>query len=904
VIDEHPQKARKYFDRDEVKLAARGRWVEIHSNLAQIPIELLSNPKKHGPCPKCGGKDRFRAFDDVAESGGVICNVCGNENGDGLATLMWKTDLDFPDVLRLVGEFLGIAPASGKQSSRVAKGIIQAVADSKRIRAESLRAYGAHEAMRGNDAVVRVNVYNEHGTIHSYFDLGIGLKLSKGMLKPGKGSSGLFFPGRLPVPGEQWIIVEGVKDASALHFLGYVACGLNGSKLPARYANLFKDVDVVVVHDLDTVGHKGAMSTGGVLHGIARSVKIARLPGEIVSSGGKDVRDILHCLELGADAVHNAIKSAVTWELPNSDGTDEYSVEIECVFDEEKIVKQIIRLLCNLGWYYRPQSVAHRTFQRSGQLVHLTAERIATRDVGLGVVETKIRVLPLSLIRERVSSTARLWQWKKDRNGADVKTFIRPPEWLVKQIAEQGQYPSEMRFLSGVSTMPIIRPSGTIAKESGYDDETGMFLDIPGKWPLIIERPTKDDAVSAMNELMDVIVDFPFLDEAHRSVWVAFVLTLIGRRLINGPTPLFLFSANVRGSGKSLAADVAGIIATGRDLARKTWSDDDDEIRKVITALALEAAPVVMFDNCVRRLGSGSLDAALTSTSWSDRILGASKTTGTLPFFTVIAANGNNLEIAADTARRICEARMESEDENPEDRKEFKHPRLLAWVRERRRDLANKCLTILRAYFVAGCPKVSLDQWGSYEAWSDLIRQCIVWTGQRDPALTRKVTRSTDKSAELLSLLLEGLVELGGCATAREIVDVCKQDGSDHPALREAVSLICGPKPDGRAIGRRLAEFAGRVSGNRKIQKVTGHGGVMKWTVEKCSGGFGGFGGFVSPTSPNDVAHASHCQLPPEKCVTSRVEFGETNPPNPPNPPASSNMNNVTDVPSTWVEVK
>lgn len=57
--------------------SAAGRWGEI---LPALGIELPHH-NKHGACPKCGGKDRFR-FDDKNGRGTWFCNQCGS--GDGL----------------------------------------------------------------------------------------------------------------------------------------------------------------------------------------------------------------------------------------------------------------------------------------------------------------------------------------------------------------------------------------------------------------------------------------------------------------------------------------------------------------------------------------------------------------------------------------------------------------------------------------------------------------------------------------------------------------------------------------------------------------------------------------------------------------------------------------------------
>lgn len=56
---------------------AKGRWREI---LPRLGIETRFLTNKHGPCPLCGGKDRFR-FDDKDGSGSYYCNQCGPGNG-------------------------------------------------------------------------------------------------------------------------------------------------------------------------------------------------------------------------------------------------------------------------------------------------------------------------------------------------------------------------------------------------------------------------------------------------------------------------------------------------------------------------------------------------------------------------------------------------------------------------------------------------------------------------------------------------------------------------------------------------------------------------------------------------------------------------------------------------------
>jgi len=81
--------------------AAKGNWVAI---LSALGIDRGSLQNKHGPCPICRGKDRFR-FDNQHDKGGFICNQCGA--GDGFSLAQQATGMTFHEVAEFVEE-LGV----------------------------------------------------------------------------------------------------------------------------------------------------------------------------------------------------------------------------------------------------------------------------------------------------------------------------------------------------------------------------------------------------------------------------------------------------------------------------------------------------------------------------------------------------------------------------------------------------------------------------------------------------------------------------------------------------------------------------------------------------------------------------------------------------------------------------
>jgi len=76
---------------------ARWRWYEILSYFG-IPEQAL-RMKKHGPCPLCGGKDRYR-WTDKDDNGCYFCNGCGA--GNGFSLLMKFKNWDFKTAAREV----------------------------------------------------------------------------------------------------------------------------------------------------------------------------------------------------------------------------------------------------------------------------------------------------------------------------------------------------------------------------------------------------------------------------------------------------------------------------------------------------------------------------------------------------------------------------------------------------------------------------------------------------------------------------------------------------------------------------------------------------------------------------------------------------------------------------------
>lgn len=638
-------------------------------------------------------------------------------------------------------------------------------------------------------------------------------------------------------------IAEGEKDVDRLTSMGFVATtnpggaskSLNKSKWQESYNPSLAGRSVVILPDNDEAGRNHAQQVARSLNGTAQAIKILELP-DLPEKG-----DVSDWLDAGGtrEKLIELVKSAPTW-TPPKDGNKTTRVakaeqqenrpgtKIVIDVDEHRVNDAAVDAIANEPSIY----------QRGGVLVHAVRDA-ALADSSCDATPPRIAQVPLALLRDRLTAVAQFVKVYESK-GESKEVPCHPPDWCVPAVAARGNWP-KIRPLRGLVTAPVLKPDGTVLDAPGYDVASGLLYESDGQNYSIPQSPSLDDARKALDSITQLVADFPFAKSEHRSAFLAALLTPLARFSFNGPAPLFLFDANVRGSGKSLLADLISQIVAGRPMPRMPNTDDDAEMRKRIMALALGGDQLVLLDNIGSTLGCASLDAALTGTTWKDRILGKSEVSE-LPLSATWYATGNNVMLAADTSRRVLHIRLDSPHERPELREGFAVADIRKHVRQQRVEYLSAGLVILRAYFVAGCPKASLPSWGSFEGWSDLIRQAVVWCGEPDPGLTREeFIESADTERNSLRELLHGWGEMdadcAGVTTSAILTHLATFQMSCH-AVREAVLEMCpapaGKLPSSRSLGKKLRSLVGRVVDGRFLDAKEDRNGSLVWRVRQA----------------------------------------------------------------------
>ena len=137
---------------------------------------------------------------------------------------------------------------------------------------------------------------------------------------------------------------------------------------------------------------------------------------------------------------------------------------------------------------------------------------------------------------------------------------------------------------------------------------------------------------------------------------------------------------------------------------------------------------------------------------------------------------------------------------------------VLKWVAENREMLLAHALTILAAYQQAGQPDFKLKPWGSFESWSLLIRNAIVWCGLVDPGETRlAIQDQADETARGLSQLISALEMIDTHNVGMTATEIVSAVGEDSPHSAEVREMLRG------ALGSLISRLYGRAGCDRRV---------------------------------------------------------------------------------------
>ncbi len=637
---------------------------------------------------------------------------------------------------------------------------------------------------------------------------------------------------RAVAAGETIYLPEGEKDTNNVRALGLTATTNAGGagKWAPQYTATLRGAHVVLLPDHDASGRRHTAVVTQALHGVAASLKLVELPG-LLPKG--DVSDWLQAGGTRAQ-LEALVAQTPLWEpaLAARDGQapDEANTPGPPL-DPRPVVRigpDITRMVDAGQAALLALPDGPVLFQRARRLA-LIARGVTPPRWLRRAPDAPTMVEASAAYLDELATQAARWEKYDPRRKRWVE--VTPPARFVKTLQGRPAWPFPP--LEGIIHSPTLRPDGSVLEQPGYDGETGLYFDANRtSFPALNPCPGLDAARTAIGHLQEVVRDFPFEAPWHCAAWLSGVLSVVCRPTILGCVPLHGITATTRGTGKSLLADTIAVLGTGHPAARWSQVLDEDEERKRLLALALDGDPLVCIDNVTAPLGSSPLALALTASSIKDRLLGATQTKEA-PMSAVFLCTGNNVQYLGDVARRVVPIALDPKLERPEERTGFQHSPLLPWLQRERPRLTIAALTIVQAFFVAGCPAQGLAPLGSFEAWSDLIRHALVWAGEADPCEGRKAIEATSNpECEDLAVLLSAWEQCYGTreVTLRHVVedttthrqhvgpDTTRNTWNDlYDALGSCDKHHDGKRLDTRRIGTALRGWQGRVIDGKRL---------------------------------------------------------------------------------------
>lgn len=378
-------------------------------------------------------------------------------------------------------------------------------------------------------------------------------------------------------------------------------------------------------------------------------------------------------------------------------------------------------------------------FLRGGEMVHTPRINevgyVPAPDGGLnGPAEIRAVTAPVLAAKLQYAYECYKIVEAKDETGKKTGEKVEVPALFPTEAARRATDAPEamtgLRPLTGLTGTPMVRADGSLLSEPGYDPASGLLF-LPERGvdvPPVPERPSDEDVAVARKLLLHMISDFPFAGDDDRANYLGLLLTPLLRQVAPPSYKMFGIGAHQPGSGKTLLAEIAGLIH-GSVLRSEVPEDEAEWRKQTFSILSTTSAPLVVLDNVLGVLRSSVLAGVLTAgRDLTDRELGTSKTL-TVANDRIWVVTGNNLSLGGDLVRRTITIMIDPDRPNPEQRTDFAIADLTGWVTEHRNEILSALLTLIRAWVARGMPEPARKQSDSFARWERVVAGVLAVVG-------------------------------------------------------------------------------------------------------------------------------------------------------------------------------
>lgn len=741
---------------------------ELKRRVPSIPDIVIMGKESansySGPCPKCGGKDRFVYKTDSRKA---FCRHCHEKAMDNLDFQKWRYGKSIKDLIEeYMPEYnlnqvqnpgavkpLKESPVKKSQEQTeqgknpemkesweniqekhknrtpvqdlfFRRGFPKEFAD--KIFEEGLvrSVYHAKESsvaftfktLQGDD-VLAIQYQTVSGQTYSFTE-----KYSKAankVLKKGSklGADCFFVCGTKPEDAKEAFVYESIVNALTGYFClpdaCHVAIGSTSCIKKLKALKPYKHIKkFVLCFDNDAAGEVATKKAAGILGVRSYAVqwpKCYRL--------GLDINDKLKAGDIKGimDSLTNVVRVGVDKadkkkqpQLPHQETESDLPLFVD---GEEQL-----RVDTRLAWgIVVDENDPPEVFEHSTGVVIVKSKPKPSE-------KRNIEQMTPNRMRCRLAKVAD-WVREKETKDGPVRVAVPPFKSVCENMLED--ISPSLPFLKGIITAPTLTEEGVLHKDPGYSEKSKYILELsPGLIiPDIPETPTTDEKAQARECIYELLEGFPFTSPAERAHAITLLIHPFVRAMIPGMVPMLIIEASTPGTGKTLLVKVLTYIFLGQDVQTMTIGKNDEETRKKITAKAINTPAYLFLDNVKDKIDSATIAAFITSGNWEDRLLGQTKMVS-IPVTCALVATGNNITMSSEIARRSIRSKQDARLDRPWERtgeEYFKHPDLMGWTKKHRGKLIGAVLTLVQAWISAGRPVAEGKRLGGFEEWSDVM---------------------------------------------------------------------------------------------------------------------------------------------------------------------------------------
>lgn len=464
---------------------------------------------------------------------------------------------------------------------------------------------------------------------------------------------------------------------------------------------------------------------------------------------------------------HREVSIQYIWGQERKDNNPEAAKASFCVINQAGFLDQVDAGREGLAKAAEKNPALFRYGTELGQINHVP-------ETG----ETLLEIVGRNGLRRHLSETT---PWAVSQSDDSLRGVPAPLD-VTDHLLSESNLP--LPFLDRITVAPTFDSAGNLLDQPGYQPSAHAFYAPPDGFEMarVSGQPSsKDMAEAARLIVVEWLGDFPFDGYTRREIVLAmglveakageivrdpppsllnffgWVLQTPCRALIGrSPMPALLVTKPVAGSGATKLIESAQILLFGSTSTRPAFPKDEDERRKAIFSALRASTAIMLFDNVKGTVDSPVLAALLTSTTFTDRVLGRSQERS-VPNNASVAITGNNPRFTEELVRRLSLCRLDAGVPNPEKRapEEFRHADLEGWVAENRGRLMWALCTLVQNWIAKRQPKGSTSV-QSFVPWSNVIGgvlEAAGWNGFQCNRDQLKVYASSDEDDPIQALI-------------------------------------------------------------------------------------------------------------------------------------------------------